>query len=700
MDQTISILVATDNHLGYNERDIIRGNDSFQTFEEILCIAHEQNVDCILLGGDLFHENKPSRKTLHRTMELLRHYCMGDRPCDLELLSDPAVNFVNRFGTANWEDPNYNVSMPVFVIHGNHDDPAGDGNLSTLDLLSTAGLVNYFGRTASVDEIKISPILLQKGQTKMALYGLGAIRDERLHRTFLRKRVTMLRPPDAESYFSTFVLHQNRAAHTPTGYIPERFLDSFIDLVIWGHEHECLLCSNDAPFDAEAIYSNSEYLSDGSYKNYDDENLNQRSTKSKLQKKTEKTIEESKRDDTDTQFSNTRKTVFIQPGSSVATSLSQGEVRKKHVLILKVLGKTHKTQAIPLKSVRPFVMRDIVLKRALGPKAIDYRDSDAVLEYLKSQVQQIIMQCRGRDSEDKDESQDESNSLPLIRLRVDHSYDGCSDTNLIYSVPNPLRFGQLFANKVANPRDIITFVRRRILGKATSASKIITPGGGKVLGDEIKEEDHIRVENLLDVFLREQRPELLPQNEFGDILRKTVDREDRDALAEFIKNSIVRTTGDVIGRQSILNASLFEKTILKGEFSRIREVREREWTRIHGNSIVPCDDGPAISRESYQPANLVEMKEIVPSLLQGLNSVGLDTPFEGVDQNKDLGINNRLKLEEEGEPYKLSNLKAQLVADSGFSAINLSLSKDSMSIKNQSLSKQKTSMIRKRAVKP
>ena len=25
----------------------------------------------------------------------------------------------------NYEDPNYNVSIPVFMIHGNHDDPAG-----------------------------------------------------------------------------------------------------------------------------------------------------------------------------------------------------------------------------------------------------------------------------------------------------------------------------------------------------------------------------------------------------------------------------------------------------------------------------------------------------------------------------------------------------------------------------------------------
>lgn len=38
--------------------------------------------------------------------------------CDLSLYSI-------RFPVVNYEDPNYNVSIPVFTIHGNHDDPVG-----------------------------------------------------------------------------------------------------------------------------------------------------------------------------------------------------------------------------------------------------------------------------------------------------------------------------------------------------------------------------------------------------------------------------------------------------------------------------------------------------------------------------------------------------------------------------------------------
>jgi double-strand break repair protein MRE11 len=174
-NDTFRILLATDNHIGCNERDPIRGQDSINTFKEILQLAvrhdvsihraplplsaeltnapillmsRERNfqVDFILLAGDLFHENRPSRDCLYKTMALLREYTLGDKPVQMELLSDPDegkadgfscgldpsrsgsfYSIVFRFPAINYEDPNFNVAIPVFSIHGNHDDPQGAG---------------------------------------------------------------------------------------------------------------------------------------------------------------------------------------------------------------------------------------------------------------------------------------------------------------------------------------------------------------------------------------------------------------------------------------------------------------------------------------------------------------------------------------------------------------------------------------------
>lgn len=46
-------------------------------------------MDLVLLAGDLFHENHPTRYTLHQVMCLLREFSHGDKPVRVELLSDP-----------------------------------------------------------------------------------------------------------------------------------------------------------------------------------------------------------------------------------------------------------------------------------------------------------------------------------------------------------------------------------------------------------------------------------------------------------------------------------------------------------------------------------------------------------------------------------------------------------------------------------
>lgn len=73
----------------------MRKDDSFVTFDEIFQIGLANNVDFVLLGGDLFHDNKPSRNTLVRAIEILEKYSLSDRPITFQIISDQAENFAS-----------------------------------------------------------------------------------------------------------------------------------------------------------------------------------------------------------------------------------------------------------------------------------------------------------------------------------------------------------------------------------------------------------------------------------------------------------------------------------------------------------------------------------------------------------------------------------------------------------------------------
>lgn len=129
--------------------------DSFAAFEEVLYLAKRFHCDMVLIAGDLFHDNRPSRRTLHKTMEILRRYVMGSDPVRIQILSDQTQNFQSK--VVNYQDPSYAVDLPIFSIHGNHDDPSRDPGskdlLAALDLLSVTNLVNYFGRHEDVEKV-------------------------------------------------------------------------------------------------------------------------------------------------------------------------------------------------------------------------------------------------------------------------------------------------------------------------------------------------------------------------------------------------------------------------------------------------------------------------------------------------------------------------------------------------------------------
>lgn len=396
--------------MGYNERDAHRQDDSWKTFDEVMSLAKKHDVDMVLHAGDLFHENKPSRKSMYHVMRSIRQNCLGEKPCELEMLSDASENFGGVFDHVNYEDEDINVAIPVFAIHGNHDDPSGDGHFSPLDLLQASGLVNYFGRNPEVDKIAVKPVLLQKGRTKLALYGLSNVRDERLFHTWRDGNVKFFQPgTQKDEWFNIMSVHQNHHAHTPTSYLPENFLPEFMDLVVWGHEHECLIKPRLNP-------------EMGFY--------------------------------------------VMQPGSSVATSLMPGEAVPKHVAILSVTGKDFTHETIRLKTVRPFIMKEIVLaeEREIKEKEL-WRTADnraKITQYLNGIVEDLIEQAKRewlelQEDEDGDVNEEIKIPRPLVRLRVECTAPQPGE----FYVENPQRFSNRFMDRVANVNDIVQYHRKK-----------------------------------------------------------------------------------------------------------------------------------------------------------------------------------------------------------------------------------------------
>ena len=193
-------------------------------------------------------------------------------------------------------------------------------------------------------------------------------------------------------------------------------MPDFMDLVVWGHEHECLI---DPRFNPEMNFH------------------------------------------------------VMQPGSSVATSLVPGEAVEKHVAVLEITGKEFQSEAVPLKTVRPFVMKEIILQDQPGMKKIAKKNDNRadVTEHLIKTVEKMIEEAN-QGWLQKQEADDEGNlpkpPLPLIRLRVEHSApDGGK-----FDIENPQRFSGRFSETVANITDVVQFHRKKTATRKLSVALV------------------------------------------------------------------------------------------------------------------------------------------------------------------------------------------------------------------------------------
>nr|GAT52882.1 double-strand break repair protein mre11 [Mycena chlorophos] len=127
--------------------------------------------------------------------------------------------------------------------------------------------------------------------------------------------------------------------------------------------------------------------------------------------------------------------------------------------------------------------------------------------------------------------------LPLIRLKV--------DTTDVKDMSNPVRFGQEFMGRLANPRDVLVFHRSK---KAATRS-------GKVVTDEPELEDpaeaglstseklaRVRVSNLVKQYLEAQELQLLGEMEMSDAIGMFVEKDDIHAISTYVTKAFKKLT--------------------------------------------------------------------------------------------------------------------------------------------------------------
>lgn len=211
-------------------------------FAEALEIARGKDVDFILLGGDLFHMNKPNAMIEHKCIKIIRQHmnANANKKTTFRRIAGEFSHF-ERVKHGNFEDPSLSVPYPIFTIHGNHDDPTGPTGKSVCEKLATCGLLNYFGKVKQIandKQILVRPIILEKEHIKIALYGLGFIPDKKLCSAFKSNYVSFEEP--RKDTFNILVVHQNRRKYDEDKFIPDNLFPKWFHLIIRGHEHDAL----------------------------------------------------------------------------------------------------------------------------------------------------------------------------------------------------------------------------------------------------------------------------------------------------------------------------------------------------------------------------------------------------------------------------------------------------------------------------
>lgn len=177
---------------------------------------------------------------------------------------------------------------------------------------------------------------------------------------------------------------------------------------------------------------------------------------------------------------------ITQPGSTVATSLTEGESLPKHFGILDIRANQFRLTPVPFMQVRPFAMKSVVLADMEGLDSDDAVRSESLMgEILRKEVEMLVDEARkdsrllkvqrkngslvdtSRADGDCDEVDSHDVLLSkkldfqvaepervLVRLKVEHSG---------FSTLHNQRFGSHFVNEVVRVKQYSCKFFKRIL---------------------------------------------------------------------------------------------------------------------------------------------------------------------------------------------------------------------------------------------
>jgi double-strand break repair protein MRE11 len=130
--------------------------------------------------------------------------------------------------------------------------------------------------------------------------------------------------------------------------------------------------------------------------------------------------------------------------------------------------------------------------------------------------------------------------LPLVRLKAsfDETFVTCYphmlkkvDTTGVSAISNPIRFGQEFQGKIANPRDVLVFHRTK---KSAGRNKVVVDQPELSIDDPtltVSEKiSRLRVQTLVKEFLGAQELQILGEPGMSVAIETFVDKDDTHAI--------------------------------------------------------------------------------------------------------------------------------------------------------------------------